>query len=142
MFFLHVRRIFDEPLTWVLSCLWSCFLLKFGKLEFSSAFSSLLCVLLMCFLLYYTFMHWSFLVLLTDNRYWILALLLWRGGLGQYIIVGIWGVWMLYAPHSLMIQLYYMMQADTRYLHFCIRAFSVLEVEDILLSIYNSVFIY
>lgn len=105
MLLLHVRRIFLWATYFHLSCLfcglvfcWSLVNLNFLPL------SSSLCVFLICFLLYCTFMSWSFLVLLIESINWFLALLLLRI-LGQYTLVGIWDVWMTYIKHSLFIQL-------------------------------------
>lgn len=86
-------------LLWVLSYLWS-FVFCWSLVNLNFIFSSsLLCVFFMCFLLYCTFMSWSFLVLLIENRNWFVTLLWWRRILGQCILVGIWGVWMTCVTH-------------------------------------------
>lgn len=80
-----------------------CFLLKLGKLEFSSFFFPSLCVSRVFSSILYIYVL-VFLVLLIENRNWFLTLLWWRRILGHCILVGIWDVSVTCVTHSLFIQ--------------------------------------
>lgn len=112
-------------LLWVLSYLWS-FVFCWSLVNLNFLLLSSFSVFLLCFLLYFTFMSWSFLVLLIEDRNWFLTLLLRRRILERYILVGILGclndLCNTFTVH-LAFGLLCMMFAGTRYFCFYIKAF-------------------
>ena len=122
-FIRHIWKIFCEPLTLSLVLfVVFCFLLKLGKLEFSTYFFPSLCVFHV-----FSYILYIYVLVFSGSSHWkqkLIPNIAVMKKNGQCILVGIWGVWMTCVTHSLFsIWLHCMMFADTGHFLFYIKAF-------------------